>query len=63
MQALAESEIFAVDPSTPADDPGMKVGKYIRTDNKFVTEFTPEGFFFLTFGSGNNTSQKLLDEF
>ena len=63
MQALAESEIFEVDPSTPADDPGMKVGKYIRTDNKFVTEFTPEGFFFLTFGSGNNTSQKLLDEF
>tara|TARA_R110001583_G_scaffold194490_1_gene365470 strand:- start:4892 stop:6745 length:1854 start_codon:yes stop_codon:yes gene_type:complete len=63
MQALAESEIFEIDPSTPADDPGMKVGKYIRTDNKFVTEFTPEGFFFLTFGSGNNNSQKLLDEF
>ena len=63
MQALAESEVFEIDQSTPADDPGMKVGKYIRTDSKFVTEFTPEGFFFLTFGSGNNNSQKLLDEF
>ena len=63
MQALAESEVFEIDQSTPADDPGMKVGKYIRTDNKFVTEFTPEGFFFITFGSGNNNSQKLLDEF
>jgi|TARA_R110002020_G_scaffold63386_2_gene169278 hypothetical protein len=63
MHALAESEIFEIDPSTPADDPGMKVGKYVRTDNKFVTEFTPEGFFFMTFGSGNNNSQKLLDEF
>ena len=63
MHALAESEVFEIDPATPADDPGMKVGKYIRTDNKFVTEFTPEGFFFLTFGSGNNNSQKLLDEF
>ena len=63
MQALAESEVFEIDQSTPADDPGMKVGKYIRTDDKFVTEFTPEGFFFLTFGSGNNNSQKLLDEF
>jgi len=63
MQALAESEVFEIDESTPADDPGLKIGKYIRTDNKFITEFTPEGFFFLTFGSGNNNSQKLLDEF
>ena len=63
VQALAESEIFEIDPSTPADDPGMKVGKYLNTDKRFVTEFTPEGFFFLTFGSGNNRSQTLLDEF
>jgi len=63
MQALAESEIFEIDPATPADEPGLKIGKYIRTDNKFITEFTPEGFFFLTFGSGNNNSQSLLDEF
>jgi hypothetical protein len=63
VQALAESEIFEIDPSTPADEPGMKVGKYISTDTRFVSEFTPEGFFFLTFGSGNNRSQNLLDEF
>ena len=63
VQALAESEIFEIDPSMPADDPGMKAGKYIQTEKRFVTEFTPEGFFFLTFGSGNNRSQKLLDEF
>ena len=63
VQALAETEIFEIDPSTPADEPGMKVGKYVSTDNRFITEFTPEGFFFLTFGSGNNKSQTLLDEF
>ena len=63
MHALAESEVFEIDESTPADDPGLKIGKYIRTNNKFITEFTPEGFFFLTFGSGNNNSQNLLDEF
>jgi len=63
VDALAESEIFEIDPSTPSDEPGMKVGKYINTDNRFVSEFTPEGFFFLTFGNGNNRSQKLLDEF
>ena len=45
MQALAESEIFEIDPSTPADDPGMKVGKYIRTDNsqKLLDEFSKYG--------------------
>tara|TARA_R110000744_G_scaffold134251_4_gene243183 strand:+ start:1504 stop:3342 length:1839 start_codon:yes stop_codon:yes gene_type:complete len=63
VDSLAESEIFEIDPSTPADDPGMKVGRYIQTEKRMVTEFTPEGFFFLTFGSGNNRSQKLLDEF
>ena len=63
MQALAESEVFEIDPSTPADEPGLKVGKYILTDKRFVTEYTPEGFFFLTFGSGNNDSQQLLNEF
>ena len=63
MQALAESEVFEIDPSTPADEPGLKVGKYILTDNRFVTEYTPEGFFFLTFGSGNSDSQQLLNEF
>ena len=63
VDSLAESEIFEIDPSTPADDPGMKVGRYIQTEKRMVTEFTPEGFFFLTFGSGNNRSQTLLDEF
>jgi len=63
VDALAESEIFEIDPSTPADVPGLKIGKYIFTENRFITEYTPEGFFFLTFGSGNNKSQTLLDEF
>ena len=63
MQSLAESEIFELDQSTPADEPGLKVGKYILANQRFVTEYTPEGFYFLTFGNGSNTSQKLLDEF
>ena len=63
VEALAQNEVFVLDPSSPSDDPGMKVGKYINTPQRFITEFTPEGFFFLTFGGGNETSQDLLDEF
>ena len=63
VDALAESEVFVEDPSSPPDEAGIKVGKYMYTEDRFITEFTPEGFFFLTFGSGNQTSQDSLDEF
>tara|TARA_R100001594_G_scaffold57844_1_gene91710 strand:- start:1335 stop:3173 length:1839 start_codon:yes stop_codon:yes gene_type:complete len=63
MQALAEQDVFIINPSMPADDAGLKVGNYIQTDNRFITEHTPEGYFFLTFGGGNNTPQELLDDF
>ena len=63
VDALAESEVFVEDPSSPPDEAGIKVGKYIYTEDRFISEFTPEGFFFLTFGSGNQTSQDTLDEF
>jgi hypothetical protein len=63
VEALAQNEVFVLDPSSPSDDPGIKVGKYINAPQRFITEFTPEGFFFLTFGGGNETSQDLLDEF
>ncbi len=63
VDALAESEVFVEDPSSPPDEAGIKVGKYMYTEDRFITEFTPEGFFFLNFGSGNQTSQDTLDEF
>jgi len=63
VDALAESEVFVEDPSSPPDEAGIKVGKYMYTEDRFITEFTPEGFFFLNFGGGNQTSQDSLDEF
>mgnify|MGYP003640857965 CR=1 FL=1 len=63
VEALAQNEVFIADPSVPADEPGIKVGKHITVPQRFITEFTPEGFFHLTFGSGNQTSQDLLDGF
>ena len=63
VEALAVNEVFVEDPSVPADNIGIKAGKYIEAPQRFVTEYTPEGFFFLTFGAGNETSQDLLDDF
>ena len=63
VDSLAEKEIFVIDPSAPSDDPGLKPGKYIKTGKRFISEFTPEGFFFLTFGGGNDNSQNLLESF
>jgi len=63
VDALAENEVFVEDPSSPPDNVGIKVGRYVTAPQRFVSEYTPEGFFFLTFGGGNQTSQDLLDEF
>jgi hypothetical protein len=63
VDALAQEEVFVMDPSSPVDETGIKVGKYIKADQRFVSEYTPEGFFHLTFGAGNQTPQDLLDSF
>ena len=63
VDALAQEEVFVVDPSSPIDETGINVGKYLKADQRFISEFTPEGFFHLTFGAGNQTPQDLLDSF
>jgi hypothetical protein len=63
VQALAEDRIFSEDPSKPSDNPGIKVGRYVQTNNRFITEFTPEGFLKITFGGGNTSSDELLREY
>ena len=63
VDALAQEEVFVIDPSSPQDDVGIKVGKYLKATQRFITEYTPEGFFHLTFGGGNETPQNLLDSF
>ena len=63
VQALAEDRVFIEDPTKPSDNPSIKVGKYIQTQNRFVTEYTPEGFNKITFGGGTNTAEDQLREF
>ena len=63
VDALAEDRIFIEDPTKVSDQPGIKVGRYIQTQDRFITEYTPEGFLKMTFGGGTNTSQDALDQF
>jgi hypothetical protein len=63
VSALADDRVFIEDPTKPSDNPSIKVGKYIQTQNRFVTEFTPEGFQKITFGGGTNTAEDQLREF
>jgi hypothetical protein len=63
VSALAEDRIFVEDPTKSSDRPGLKVGKYIQTSTRFMTEYTPEGFLKMTFGGGNTSSDELLREF
>ena len=39
VDALAEDRIFIEDPTKVSDQPGIKVGKYIQTSNRYISEF------------------------
>lgn len=63
VDALIEDRIFIEDPTKASDTPGIKVGKYITTNQRFITEFTPQGYMKLTFGGGNTSAEDQLREF
>jgi hypothetical protein len=63
VDALAEDMVFVEDPTKPVDAFGIKPGKYIRTDNRFITEYTGEGFMKVQFGAGTTTPEQQLKEF
>jgi hypothetical protein len=63
VDALAEDTVFIEDPTKPVDNAGVKVGKYIKTDKRFVTEYTPEGFMKVQFGAGTTTPNDQLTNF
>jgi len=63
VDALAEDTVFIEDPTKPTDKAGVKVGKYIKTENRFITEYTPEGFMKIQFGGGTKTPNQQLADF
>jgi hypothetical protein len=63
VKALVDDRVFVEDPTKVSDSPGIKVGKYLITNTKFITEYTPEGFLKMTFGGGSQSADEQLAEF
>lgn len=63
VKSLSQDRIFTQDPTSPSDQPGVVRGKYKTVDRRFISEFTPEGFAFVTFGGGNTSAQDQFDTF
>ena len=63
VKALADDRVFIEDPTKVSDNPGIKVGRYITTSDKFISEFTSQGFLKMTFGGGNTSAEDQVREF
>ena len=57
--ALAESKIFVPYAGKTATQ-GIVPGQFIDTNNRYITEFTPENFLKITFGGANSTADDQL---
>ncbi|MFN7656400.1 MAG: hypothetical protein ACK5OW_01265 [bacterium] len=59
VDSLAEDKIFVEDPNRSTDNTGIKPGKWMSVNRKFVKEYTDTGFCKITFGSGFSDQQNL----
>jgi len=63
VKSLIQDKIFIPDPTKISDKDNFKPGTYINVTNKFITEYTPENYFLITFGSGTVNSLDNLDNY
>lgn len=63
VKSLIQDKVFIPDPTSVSDTENFKSGTYINVTNKFITEYTPEGYFSLTFGSGNVDPMDNMDNY
>ena len=63
VKTLIQDKVFIADPTAASDSDNFKAGKYIDVNNKFVSEYTPEGYFSITFGSGTVNPLDNLDNY
>ena len=63
VKSLVQDKVFIEDPTTASDRDNFKAGNYVSVSNKFITEYTPEGYFSVTFGSGNVDPMDNLDNY
>ena len=63
VKTLIQDKVFIPDSTAASDSDNFKAGKYIDVSNKFVTEYTPESYFSITFGSGTVNPLDNLDNY
>jgi hypothetical protein len=63
VKTLIQDKVFIPDPTTASDSDNFTSGTYMSVSNKFITEYTPENYFSITFGSGNVNPLDNLDNF
>ena len=61
VDALADDTIFIPDNSAISDNPSVKPGKYKRIVQKFITEYTNNGFMKVIFGGGTQDISSLSE--
>ena len=61
VDALADDLIFIPDNAAISDNPGIKPGKYKRVTQKFITEYTNNGFIKIIFGGGSQDISSLSE--
>ena len=61
MDALAESDVFTEDNSRLSDNAGIRPGKWITVNKKFIREYTDLGFTKLILGGGTQDTSSLCD--
>lgn len=61
VDALAEDKVFIEDFNKITDNPSIRPGKYIKVDQKFITEYTDLGFMKLIFGGGSQDVSSLCN--
>lgn len=63
VKSLVQDKVFVPDPTAVSDKRNFTAGTYTKAENRFITEYTPEGYFSLTFGSGNVDPLDNLDKY
>ena len=63
VKSLIQDKVFVPNPTAVSDTNNFTAGTFIDVNNKFVTEYTPENYFSLTFGSGTVNPLDNLDNY
>jgi len=63
VKSLIQDKVFVPDPTKISDKENFKPGTYLDVNNKFITEYTPENYFLITFGSGTVNPMENVDNY